>query len=265
VAERLAAYGGRLAVAAVNGPSATVVSGEPDAIEELVAAYQAQNVRARVLPVDYASHGPQVEELRAEILAALEGIAPRAAVIPMVSAMTGEVLAGHEAGARYWYESLRAPVRFAAAVEALAASGHRVFIEASPHPVLAAAVTDTLDALGSGPAAVVTGTLRREDGGTARLLASLGEAYTRGAAVDWAAVLPPADRVELPTIPSSISGTGRTGRGPGWRPVPVLVVMGRRPRSRRGSGPRSKAATCGGWPTRSRWTASGRCARCCPR
>jgi acyl transferase domain-containing protein/acyl carrier protein len=199
VAERLGAYGGRLAVAAVNGPSATVVSGDPRATAELVAACEAEGVRARVLPVDYASHGPQVDELRAEILAALEGIVPRAAVIPMVSALTGEILNGPEAGPRYWYESLRAPVRFAAAVETLASSGHRVFIEASPHPVLAAAIADTLDAAGSGPPAAVTGTLRRGDGGPARLLISLAEAYTRGATVDWAAVLPPAARVELPT------------------------------------------------------------------
>ena len=61
----------------------------------------------------------------------------------MVSAMTGEFLAGPEAGARYWYDSLRAPVRFDGAVAALAARGHRVFIEASPHPVLTAAITET--------------------------------------------------------------------------------------------------------------------------
>ena len=72
----MAAWGGRLSVAAVNGPAATVVSGDPGAVAELAAACAAEGVRARVLPVDYASHGPQVEALRAEILAALEGIAP---------------------------------------------------------------------------------------------------------------------------------------------------------------------------------------------
>ena len=50
---------------------------------------QGDGVRARVLPVDYASHGAQVEEIRAEILGVLDGIMARPARIPMISAMTG--------------------------------------------------------------------------------------------------------------------------------------------------------------------------------
>jgi acyl transferase domain-containing protein/acyl carrier protein len=197
VAERLAGYDGRLAVAAVNGPNATVVSGDPDAINVLAAACEADGIRARVLPVDYASHGPQVEELREEILAALDGITPRRAVIPMISAMTGEYLAGPEADAGYWYASLRAPVEFQRSVEILAGAGHGVFLEASPQPVLTTAMTETLEELRA--AGTVTGTLRRDDGGAGRLLASLAAAFTAGAGVDWAKVMPAADRVELPT------------------------------------------------------------------
>ncbi len=188
---------GRLSVAAVNGPSATAVSGDPAAVAALVSRCEAEGIRARVLPVDYASHGPQVEKLEAEILAALDGIEPRPARIPMISAMTGEILRGPEADARYWYASLRAPVEFARSVTRLADSGHRVFIEASPRPVLTAAITETLDEAGTD--ATVTGTLRRGDGGPARLLASLAQAYVHGATVDWTAVLPPAPPAELPT------------------------------------------------------------------
>ena len=98
VRERLAAWGGRLAVAAVNGPAATVISGDLDALAELAAQCAAHGVRARTLPVDYASHSAQVEPLREEILACLAGIAPGPARVPMVSAMTGEFLAGPERG-----------------------------------------------------------------------------------------------------------------------------------------------------------------------
>ncbi|HEY0932827.1 MAG TPA: type I polyketide synthase, partial [Trebonia sp.] len=201
VTQRIAAAGGdgRLSVAVVNGPSATVVSGEKDAVAALVAACAADGVRARVLPVDYASHGPQVEELRARILSALDGISPRPARIPMISAMTGEFLAGPELDARYWYANLRAPVEFERTVRGLAAAGHRVFLEASPHPVLGPAVRETLDELHID--AAVGGTLRRDDGGPARLLASLAEAQVTGAAVRWDRVLPRAQRAELPTYP----------------------------------------------------------------
>ena len=85
---------------------------------------------------------------------------------------------------------------------ALGGAGHRSFIEVSPHPVLAAAVTETLDgaaAFAGGAAPFVTGTLRRDDGGPARLLASLAGAHVHGVPVDWAAVLPAGQRVDLPT------------------------------------------------------------------
>ena len=214
---RLAAWDGRLSVAAVNGPHATVVSGDPGAVEALVAECSAEGLRARVLPVDYASHGPQVEALREEVTALLAGIRPGPARIPMVSAMTGEWLAGPELDAGYWYASLRAPVEFARSVRVLAGSGHRVFIEASPHPVLTAAITATADE--AGETVVAAGTLRRDEGGPARLLASLAKVHVRGGRVDWSRVLPAARPVELPTYaftrqrywPRRLAATGSAG------------------------------------------------------
>ena len=202
VRDRLAGRDERLAVAAVNGPAATVVSGDLDALAGLAAECEAQGVRARTLPVDYASHSPQVEAIQDEILTALAQIAPGPARIPMISAMTGEPLDGPEAGAGYWYDSLRAAVEFDRAIRTLAASGHRAFIEVSPHPVLAAAITETLEDTGQAadaPAPVVTGTLRRADGGPGRFLASLAEVHVGGASVNWPRLLTGGHRVDLPT------------------------------------------------------------------
>jgi len=72
----LAAWTGRLAIAAVNGPAETVVSGDPAALEELATMCAGRGWRARLLPVDYASHSAQVERLEEEITAALAGISP---------------------------------------------------------------------------------------------------------------------------------------------------------------------------------------------
>src|SRR6202034_4394958 len=242
VRDRLAGWGGRLSVAAVNGPAATVVSGELGALGEFEAWCAAEGVRARRVPVDYASHGPAVEAIRAEILAALEGITPGPARVPMVSALSGEWVEGPELGAGYWYESLRAPVEFARAVRVLAEGGHGVFVEVSPHPVLTAAVTETVEDAGSGTPVVVTGTLRRGDGGAGRLLASLGEVFVRGTAVDWAAVLPAGRRVELPTYafqrqrywsrPPAAAAGDVAAAGPGTggaRGMPAACCPPRRP------------------------------------
>uniref|UniRef100_UPI003D33FD75 type I polyketide synthase n=1 Tax=Actinoplanes sp. G11-F43 TaxID=3424130 RepID=UPI003D33FD75 len=185
---RIASFGDRLSIAAVNGPSATVVSGEPGALHELQAAC-GDAVRTRMIPVDYASHGPQVEQLRDEILTVLDGISPGPAEIPMVSALTGQWLAGPELDAGYWYSSLRETVEFDRAVKALSDSGHGVFVEVSPHPVLIQAVD----------AAVTVGSLRRDDGGARRLMASFAEAFVNGVAVDWSVVLGGGRTVCLPT------------------------------------------------------------------
>ncbi|MEU9993767.1 polyketide synthase dehydratase domain-containing protein, partial [Streptomyces sp. NPDC048045] len=134
----------------------------------------------------------------------LAGVTPRRGRVPMVSAMTGETLTGPELDAAYWYGSLRAPVHFDRAVRVLAGQGHQVFVEVTPHPVLMGAMNDTLGEVAedAGPGAVqaaVCATLRRDDGGPTRLLTSLAEAFVQGVAVNWTAVLPSADRVELPT------------------------------------------------------------------
>nr|WP_236655573.1 type I polyketide synthase [Streptacidiphilus carbonis] len=205
VEARLVQYGDRIAVAAVNGPEATVVSGDHDALRELLAACERDGVRARMLPVDYASHGPQVDDIRDEVLRLLDGISPQPATLPMMSALTGEQLAGPEADAEYWYASLRGSVRFDRAIRELRQGGYGVFIEVSAHPVLTAAVGATLEAAEAdggarpGSTPVVAGTLRRDDGGTDRMLASLAEVHVRGVAVDWPAVLAGGNRVDLPT------------------------------------------------------------------
>ncbi len=204
VEERLGTWGDRLSLAAVNGPAAVVVSGEPEALQELKAELEAEGARARIVAVDYASHCAQIDRLEEEIVSVLADVAPRQGRVPMVSAMSGETLTGEEVDARYWYGSLRAPVHFDRAVRILASQGHQVFLEITPHPVLMGAMNDTLEDLaqesGSGAApGVVCATLRRDDGGAVRVLTSLAEAFVQGVPVDWTKVLPAADRVELPT------------------------------------------------------------------
>ncbi|WP_220450130.1 type I polyketide synthase [Kitasatospora xanthocidica] len=194
VRARIAPYGARLSVAAVNGPSATVVSGDADALRELADSC-GDSPRARMIPVDYASHSAHVDELREEILSVLEGIRPREAQVPMISALTGEWLSGSELDPAYWYASLRETVEFERAVRLLGESGHGVFLEVSPHPVLTPAIGDALEALSP----VVVGTLRRDEGGADRLLTSFAEAYVQGATVDWVSVLAGGSTVDLPT------------------------------------------------------------------
>ncbi|MFB0633671.1 acyltransferase domain-containing protein, partial [Streptomyces sp. AB3(2024)] len=68
VEARLEAWAGRLGVAAVNGPSSTVVAGDADAVAAFVAEAVEEGIRARQVPVDYASHSAHVERIEAELL-----------------------------------------------------------------------------------------------------------------------------------------------------------------------------------------------------
>ncbi|MEZ0095915.1 SDR family NAD(P)-dependent oxidoreductase, partial [Streptacidiphilus sp. EB129] len=198
VRELLLHYGDRLCVAAVNGPGAVVVAGGPEPLTDLLAACEQAGLRGRPIPVDYAAHSAQVEEIRTELTTALAGIAPRPSAVPLYSTVTGTVTDGQQLDAGYWYRNLREPVEFGRATLALLETGHRLFVEVGPHPVLLAGIDSTAQA--ADRPAVAVGTLRRGAGGRDQLLRSLTEAWTAGAAVDWGA-----DRslrpVPLPTYP----------------------------------------------------------------
>ncbi|NRN71184.1 hypothetical protein GC106_84590 [Kibdelosporangium sp. 4NS15] len=184
-----------LSVAAVNGPRSTVVSGDPVALERLLATVEG----ARRIAVDYASHSVQVEAVRDRLLSDLAGIAPRSGGVAFYSTVTGGRLDTVELSAGYWFRNLRETVRFDQATRALLDGGHGVFVEVSAHPVLVVGMQETFEDAGCG--AVALGTLRRGDGGWSRLLTSLAEAYVHGVDVDWRPTFPDARIVDLPTYP----------------------------------------------------------------
>ncbi|MFH8791154.1 type I polyketide synthase [Streptomyces sp. NPDC017941] len=197
--ERTARWDGRISVAAVNGPRSVVVAGDADALDELMESCAADDVRARRVPVDYASHSPHVERLQEALAQALAGVEPRPATVPMLSTVTGDWLTGTEVGAGYWYRNLRNTVRFQDATHGLLDHGVGVFVECSPHPVLTIGVRETVEA--AEREAIVVGTLRRTDGDLDRFLLSAAEAYVEGLPFDWSAVVPAGRPVDLPTYP----------------------------------------------------------------
>jgi acyl transferase domain-containing protein len=201
VRERLAELGGTVSVAAVNGPSSTIVSGDAEAVAALVGEYEARGVRARSVPVDYASHCAHVEEVRDTLLSVLAGTVARASRVPFYSTVEGRLLDTEGLDAEYWYRNLRQPVEFGAAVGALAGAGHRTFVEVSPHPVLTFSIQETLESAVPGERVAVTGTLRRDQGGLRRFLTSLALLHVAGPAVEWRPAFAGtgARRVPLPT------------------------------------------------------------------
>ncbi|WP_326756098.1 SDR family NAD(P)-dependent oxidoreductase [Streptomyces hirsutus] len=190
---------GRVSVAAVNGPTSTVVSGDADALDELVACAEAQGVRVRRIDVDYASHSAHVEAIEGELAEVLASVVALEPSVPFLSTVTGEWIDSARTDAGYWYRNLRQTVQLEPAVRRLVEAGHGAFLEMSPHPVLTVPVAETVE--DAGVDAVVIGSLRRGEGGLDRFCLSLGEAWAKGLAVDWTPVFEghAPRRVDLPT------------------------------------------------------------------
>jgi len=227
-AEAVLAEYPQLSVAVSNSPRATVVAGDPAALSQLLSGLSQQGVFCRRVKVSVASHSPQVEPLRDALLAELAPVAPQPLTVPMLSTVNVTALAGPELTASYWVDNLRQPVRFAAAIQALISTGHELFLELSPHPILATSVTEVAQ-LQARPVTAI-GSLRRGHDERLALLGSLGALWVQGCAVSWPALYAgdgaSAQRVPLPTyafarerywvnpVPRLSAPAGKVGRWP---------------------------------------------------
>src|SRR5450755_300370 len=197
----LAGCDAKLSIAAVNGPAATVVSGDTEAVAELAAHWREQGRKTRTLRVSHAFHSPRMEPMLAEFRAAIAGLAHHAPRIPVVSNLTGR--SGRPDGPDYWVAHVRRPVRFADGVRWLAAQGVTAFAEIGPDAVLTAMAQDTLDQETPGGAVLAVPVLRRDREEPRALLAALSTLHVAGTEVDWPAVAAGCggQLADLPTYP----------------------------------------------------------------
>ncbi|OBI07352.1 hypothetical protein A5714_22385 [Mycobacterium sp. E2462] len=192
-------WAGSLSVAAHNGSSSTVVTGDAAACDELLVACEREDVQAKRIPVDYASHCAHVDQLRETLSAALSGLRPRTGDVVFISAVTGTEMDTANLDGEYWFTNLRQPVLFHQAVQWAHENGFDAFIESSPHPVLTIGIQESLDNVGDDYA--VVGTLRRGDGGLRGVMLAAADAHVNGKSPDWTEFFrgTGARHVDLPT------------------------------------------------------------------
>ncbi len=195
VAAALAGVAG-VAVAAVNGPSSVVVSGDAAAVGRVAEGFRAAGRRVKALRVSHAFHSARMDPVLDELGEVAQGLAHRAPRVPWACGVSGELAV--EPGPGYWAEQARRPVRFADAVAALAAGGVTVFVEVGPDGTLSAMGPDALGG-DCGNAAAFVPVLRPGQDAARAVLAALAGVYVRGVGVDWARVVGAGRRVELPT------------------------------------------------------------------
>jgi phthiocerol/phenolphthiocerol synthesis type-I polyketide synthase B len=196
IRSRLAGREEEVAFAASNGPRASVISGRPDAVGDVMAELAAEGVFTRLVKVDVASHSPQMAPLAVALRDELAGLEPGGAMVPLYSTVLGRRAEGAEFGRAYWARNMREPVLFSQAVRQMADDGIGVFLELGAHPVLLPSVQQTE------PAAVTIACGRRDMPEVASLLAALGALWVAGVALDWRLIMGEGGQtIDLPLYP----------------------------------------------------------------
>jgi acyl transferase domain-containing protein/D-arabinose 1-dehydrogenase-like Zn-dependent alcohol dehydrogenase/acyl carrier protein/predicted alpha/beta hydrolase family esterase len=188
----LAGFDGRLSVAAVNGPQATVVSGDLDAVAEWLPRWAHRKTTR--LRVSHAFHSPRMEPMLAEFRTVCQRLSFTEPTIPVVSNVTGQIVSAELTDPEYWVRHVRQPVRFADGIHTLHQQGVTRFLELGPDAVLTAMARQTVD-----DGAVFAAALRARQPEAEAFAGFLGQAHIAGTTIDWAAFYPGARRVELPT------------------------------------------------------------------
>ncbi|MFE0427020.1 acyltransferase domain-containing protein, partial [Streptomyces sp. NPDC058953] len=223
IAPLLERWRGRVSIAAVNGPRATVLSGDDDAVLAVAHGLAEQGRRTRRLTVSHAFHSVHMEGMLADFHEIAAGLTYHAPEIPHVSTVTGELAdATLLGGAEYWTRQIRETVRFADGLRALAGAGAATFVEVGPGGALSAMTEATLDGVRGGP--LVVPLTRRDRPETDTLVTGLGRLHAAGVPVDWRAFFAGggARRTDLPTYAFQRErywADPDTGRGPAEGPA----------------------------------------------
>ncbi len=205
----LAALEGQVALAAVNGPSAVVVSGAEDAVLRLAETFAQQGLKTKRLRVSHAFHSPHMDGMLEEFARIAESVDFNPPAIPLVSNLTGELAPAELiCSPAYWVRHARETVRFRDGMRTLGEQGVKSFLELGPDGVLSALVSDCLrqERAGApgedGPGVTAAPLLRSERPDAESLLHALASVWVRGAEVDCERVFAgrrEARRVRLPT------------------------------------------------------------------
>ncbi|MGW3078798.1 type I polyketide synthase, partial [Kitasatospora sp. NPDC001132] len=182
----------QVSIAAINGPSSVVISGDEDEVLAIAGQFE----KTKRLSVSHAFHSPLMDGMLEEFRAVAEGLTYSAPRIPVVSNVTGDMATAEElCSPEYWVRHVRQAVRFADGMRALEAKGVTTFVELGPDGVLSAMGQECVDG------GVFVPALRAERPEPRTAVSALATAFAHGAAADWSSLASRAGarRVDLPT------------------------------------------------------------------
>ncbi|WP_018680911.1 type I polyketide synthase [Actinokineospora enzanensis] len=184
-----------VALAAINGPRAVVISGEETAVVEIAEKFAADGRKTQRLSVSHAFHSPLMDPMLDDFRRVVENLSFHAPEIPVVSTVTGQLATAEIRTPEYWVEHVRRTVRFADGVQSLAKAGASAFLELGPDGVLTALARQYADDVLAIPL------LRKDRGEEQSVITALAQAHVAGVRIDWTAFFADTGghRVDLPT------------------------------------------------------------------
>lgn len=185
-----------VSIAAVNGPASVVISGAHDAVSAIADRLRGQGRRVHRLAVSHAFHSALMEPMIAEFTAVAAELSVGLPTIPVISNVTGQLVADDFASADYWARHIRAVVRFGDSVRSAHCAGASRFIEVGPGGGLTSLIEASL-----ADAQIVSVPTLRKDRPEPVSVMTAAQGFVSGMGLDWASVFSGyrPKRVELPT------------------------------------------------------------------
>lgn len=146
----------------VYSASTVAVSGDREAVLNIVDAVRSRGQFAREITAGFPGHTSLLEPLRDELRAQLPASEFADTPVQFIGGATGDVVAPGTPFGDYWYANLRNTVRMDRAVGSAIRCGARSFIEVSAHPALLFSIGQIFEAELPDDPAVLVGSARND-------------------------------------------------------------------------------------------------------
>jgi len=184
----LKGYEGRIHIGSVNSPESITLSGDAEPLQEIEKELQQKNIFCRFVKTRYAFHSHHMDGIQEKLLSALKSIQTFPSTMPVYSTVRGILSKKNDFNAQYWWLNVRRQIKFSTAIAAIIKEKYSIFLELSPHPVLASVITESL--IHYQHEAVVLPSLKRQQPECFSMLSSLGALHASGVSVNWDALYP---------------------------------------------------------------------------
>lgn len=188
-----------VSVAAINSPSSVTLAGLHEELSIIAGEMENVGIFNRTLQVEVAYHSYQMDSLQAPLLESLASLSPRATVTPLYSTVTGAGIEGKELTPHYWWQNVRQPVHFAAAIQTMIQEGYTLFVEVGPHPALKNSIQECLQKANA--KGFILPSLKRGEPEVTQMLETLGALYTLGVPINWETITPKGNFIKFPSYP----------------------------------------------------------------